>query len=181
MYVFPGVALIALAIAVATAGFASAGGRHDDSDRAVATKATERFRDVEKALLAHFIPSDFPGIPGRAECFSSPEGGMGIHFINDDYLGDGVIDAAKPEALVYEPTKNHMKLVALEYVIPVAQSPSPPSLFGTTFMLNDGVQLGTPPLWTLHAWIYEKNPLGFNYPWNPNVSCNGEPEHHHHH
>ena len=66
-------------------------------------------------------------------------------------------------------------------MIPQAQSPSPPSLFGTQFMPNDGVQLGTPPLWTLHAWIYEKNPLGFNYPWNPNVSCSGEPAHHRHH
>jgi hypothetical protein len=35
-------------------------------------------------------------------CVSGPqEGAMGFHYVNGDLVGDGVIDAQRPEALIY--------------------------------------------------------------------------------
>jgi hypothetical protein len=164
-------AALALFAAAAVAGIALAGSTR--SETTVASQATASFHDVDKALAAGYAPSDFPGLPGTAECFESPAGGMGIHYINGTYLVDGVIDAARPEALVYEPRENgKLKLVALEYVIFQSDSPGgPPSLFGERFAPNDGVALGVPPLYTLHAWIWKPNPSGLLQPWNPRTSC----------
>jgi hypothetical protein len=163
--------VVALLVPVAAAGIALAGSPR--SETTVASEATAAFHDVGKALAAGYAPSDFPGLPGSAECFQSAEGGMGIHYINGAYLTDGVIDAAKPEALVYEPRENgKLKLVALEYVIFQSDSPGgAPSLFGDEFAPNDGVALGVPPLYTLHAWIWQPNPTGLLEPWNPTVQC----------
>jgi len=44
-------------------------------------------------------------------------GSMGIHYVNLDLLGDGALDIAKPEAVLYEPQKDgSMKLMAVEYI-----------------------------------------------------------------
>jgi hypothetical protein len=59
--------------------------------------------------------------------------------------------------------------------------PSPPSLFGTTFMLNDGVQLGDAAAVDAPRVDLRKEPARVQLPVEPDVSCNGEPEHHHHH
>lgn len=163
---------VALLPPVVLAGLALGGSTR--SETTVASQATAAYHDVDQALAAGYAPSDFPGLPGTAECFQSSEGGMGIHYINGTFLTDGIIDAAKPEALVYEPRADgRLKLVALEYVILQAQSAGgPPALFGEQFMPNDGVALGVPPLYTLHAWIWKPNPSGLLQPWNPNTSCN---------
>ena len=139
-----------------------------------ALAGTAQFHNVGRAVAAGYAPSDFPGVPGTAECFSNPAGGMGIHYINGGLLTDGVISAAKPEALVYEPQANGtLRLVALEYVIFQADAPSgPPSLVGQTFESNDGVALGIPAIYTLHAWIWKWNPSGLFADWNPRVTCN---------
>ena len=51
-------------------------------------------------------------------CIDMPgEGGMGVHFVNGDLVGDGEVLADHPEALVYQPTDDGMKLVALEYIV----------------------------------------------------------------
>jgi hypothetical protein len=107
---------LALVVPVGLVGLALAGSNR--SATTVASQATAAFHDVDKALAAGYQPSDFPGVPGTAECFESPASGMGIHYVNGALLTDGEIDAAKPEALVYEPRANgRLKLVALEYVI----------------------------------------------------------------
>ena len=158
-------------VPIVLAGFAFADSTR--SETTVASQATAAFHDIDKALAAGYAPSDFPGLPGSAECFESPEGAMGIHYIDGALLTDGVIHAGRPEALVYEPRPNgKLELVALEYVIFQSASPGgPPTLFGETFMPNDGIALGVPPLYTLHAWIWTPNPLGLLQPWNPRVSC----------
>ncbi|HWM29612.1 MAG TPA: hypothetical protein VNQ14_14220, partial [Woeseiaceae bacterium] len=61
--------------------------------------ATRRFHDVSVAISEEY--GAFLG------CVSGPEeGAMGIHFVNGALVQDGLLDAARPEILVYEPGKN---------------------------------------------------------------------------
>jgi hypothetical protein len=54
--------------------------------------ANDRFKDVSVAVAEGYGP-----IP----CASSPQGGaMGIHYVNGNFLKDGVTDIAKPEAVM---------------------------------------------------------------------------------
>lgn len=92
---------------------------------------------------------------------------MGYHYLKLANL-DATFDFAKPEILVYNKEENgRMKLVALEYAVPISLSPNaPPAGFTGT---NDvwGIYQGT--LWTLHAWVWEYNPDGVFDPTNPLV------------
>jgi hypothetical protein len=150
------------------------------SEAAVASAATARFHDLDAAQAAGYIVhvQDLSG----ATCIAQAnEGAMGDHFANPHLLLDGgVIDAAKPEVLVYEQRNNgSYKLVALEYVVlkadwEAAGNTSPPALFGQTFdFVGSPNRYGLPPFYALHAWIWKPNPSGLLYAWNPNVSCNG--------
>ena len=106
-------------------------------------------------------------------------GAMGDHFVNGSRLVDsGVIDAAAPEALVYERRNNgSFKLVALEYIVfqadwEAAGHGAPPALFGRTFDFTPSPnRYGLPPFYALHAWIWKPNPSGLLFAWSPNVSC----------
>ena len=71
--------------------------------------ANDRFKDVAVAVAEGYGP-----IP----CASGPQGGaMGIHYVNGNFLKDGVIDIAKPEAVMYEPMADgKMALVGVEYI-----------------------------------------------------------------
>lgn len=106
---------------------------------------------------------------------------MGDHYANGALLLDGgVIDAAAPEALVYEQRENgSFKLVALEYLVfqadwEEAGNTSPPELFGRTFdFVASPNRYGLPPFYALHAWLWKPNPSGLLHAWNPNVTCDG--------
>jgi hypothetical protein len=154
------IGLTALAVLlVAVPAFA--GGQ---SDLAKARQATARFHQVESAGDAGYGSTlDDLG------CFENPGvGGMGLHYLNVDHLMDGVPDAVQPEALVYEMRENgQLKLVALEYIVPTDlwTGIRPPSLYGREFHRHPVL-----PLWVLHAWIWEPNPLGMFEDWNPNVA-----------
>ena len=51
-------------------------------------------------------------------CVSSPQdGAMGIHYVNGDLVGDGKLDASRPEALMYEPKGGKLELVGVEYIV----------------------------------------------------------------
>jgi hypothetical protein len=85
-------------------------------------KANERFKDVNVAFKDGYTP-----IP----CASGLTGGaMGVHYVNSDYLKDGVIDIAKPEAIMYEPQPDgSMELIARRiHRIQGARCPGRPSL-----------------------------------------------------
>src|SRR6266700_3053009 len=71
--------------------------------------ANDRFKDVSVAVKEGYGP-----IP----CDSSPMGGgMGIHYVNGAYLKDGVLDIAKPEAVMYEPMADgKLALIGVEYI-----------------------------------------------------------------
>ena len=170
-------ALFALPI-LGVVGFAAAA--DDRSGTAVAAKATARFHRLDVATDAGYgLFRDaagiaciaMPAMPGM------PAGAMGVHYANGALFGDPAIDAATPEALVYEPESNgRLRLVALEYVVLKsaweATHDSPPSLFGQTFNFTDSPnRFGLPPYYSLHAWIWKHNPSGTFQMWNPDVNC----------
>ena len=146
------------------------------SPTAPARAATDRFHDISLAVAAGY--GEFRDAQGIA-CIDQPGvGTMGVHYVNLSLVGDAVVDATRPEALVYEPKRNGgYKLVALEYIVfkdawEAAGHTTPPSLFGEQFMLTTSPnRYGLMPFYALHAWLFRGNPLGQLQPWNPRVSC----------
>src|SRR5688572_26395689 len=157
--------------AVARPGQGDAQGTSGAASGAVATvrAATERFQDVEAAKAAGY--GLFHG------CVSGPEeGAMGIHFANGALVGDGVLDAARPEALLYEVRNGQYELLAVEYVVVAdawhAHSEAPPVLMGQLFhYVGSPNRYGIPAFYELHVWAWKSNPLGTFADWNPTVSC----------
>ena len=105
-----------------------------------------------------------------------PKGAMGVHFVNLTIRGTP--DPMKPNILIYEPVGKELRLVAVEWLVPLtAKTNKRPALFGKPF---DGPMEGHEPLipkqyvhYDLHAWLFKDNPLGMFTPTNPNVSCDG--------
>jgi hypothetical protein len=163
-------ALCAIAFALSMAAPAGAGVARD---LAAARAGTASFHDVA-AATGYGVFTDAAGIA----CIDNPGvGTMGVHYVKGALVGDGAVNAATPEALVYEPTSDgRLRLVAVEYVVFQADwdatHSSPPSLFGQTFDDTGAVnRYGLPPYYSLHAWIWKNNPTGMFKDWNPNVSC----------
>jgi hypothetical protein len=159
--------LLALPMAVAA---------DEAEDVAAARAGTQAYTDVSVA------EADGYGLPAEGplhECIESFDnsGAMGLHYINGDLVGDTVVDAATPEALVYQPMAGgKLKLVALEYVVFVeawdAENDHPPMLFDEMFMLiEEPNRYELPSFYALHAWLYEDNPAGTYEAFNPNVTC----------
>ena len=89
---------------------------------------------------------------------------MGYHFLRMEHL-NATFEYDKPEILVYNREENgRMKLVAVEYAVPIAASANPPAGFTGN---NDQWSVYEGVLWTLHAWIWEYNPEGVFNPTNP--------------
>ena len=141
-------------------GVAAASGLFRD-----ARDATDRFHDVDAAIAAGYS-FRLPDLTGAACILQPDQGGMGVHMVNTTLL-DGVIDAEKPEALVYDETKQgRLKLAAVEYVIfeSAWTGGGKPSLFGQEFdYVPAGNRYGLPAFYALHAWIWrgkrERDPL----------------------
>jgi hypothetical protein len=95
-------------------------------------------------------------------CFDSSEGGMGYHYVKGI---DAHLDPLAPEALVYELTDHGLKLVAVEYIVPMALSATAPSVLG-----QDLHEFPSLSLWILHAWIWQPNPDNMFADYNPQVA-----------
>ena len=89
---------------------------------------------------------------------------MGYHWVNGP-LVDPTFDPLKPEAMLYD---EHKHLIAVEYIVINVGQPAP-TFDGQPF------DVGGAPLpvahWTLHVWLFKKNPNGLFNPWNPDVVC----------
>ena len=123
--------------------------------------ANDRFRDVAAAVAEGYAP-----IP----CASGVAGGaMGIHYVNPAYVGDEVIDIAKPEAVMYEPSADgKMTLIAVEYIT----TKGPAELQGHLFNFSGAPnRYGLPAFYELHVWAWKPNPDGTFADMNPDVSC----------
>lgn len=115
--------------------------------------ATAKYHDIKKALADGYIDINVV-VPN-----------MGHHFLNPAYL-DGQFDPTKPELLVYELTDNgHYKLVAVEYGVPL-NFDMPEGFPGSYDIWEPNAGAG---IWTLHAWIWKKNPNGVFAAFNPDV------------
>jgi len=155
---------LAVIAVVATIAFtASPALGQGQSELAEARQGTSRFHNVVHAQSAGYGSTlDLLG------CFENPaEGGMGLHYLNGALL-DGTVDAAAPEALVYEMREDgQLKLVGLEFLVPegLVDPDNPPELFGHQFHPH-----GVLPFWILHVWIWRPNPSGMFSDYNPGVA-----------
>ena len=129
---------------------------------------TTRFRDIAFATAPTAQGGGGYTLQFPAGCAASPnDGAQGFHYLNEG-LVDATVELLKPELVMYEPGPNgQMNLVGVDYIVPLALSPTPPTLLGVPF-----APLG-PPLnvWALHIWAQRPNPSGMFAPWNPKVSC----------
>ena len=132
-------------------------------------EATRQFLDVNNAGPAGYGPA--------FGCVSGPDhGAMGIHYVNGGLVGDGEIDVAHPEALIYEPVGNKRRLVGVEYIVDaatwLANNNTPPVLVGQDFQFVGAPnRFNLPPFFELHVWAWRENPQGAFVDWNNNVSC----------
>ena len=172
-------ALGASALAVATtAGPALADGSpvSDDHSRdgagrqmAELKRALKPYEDVAVAMADGFVPV--------SECTESPEGGMGVHFMNFARAAQPV-DPERPSMLLYGPEPDgSMTLLGAEWFQPdadqnLATDGDRPTLWGRPF---DGPMPGHSPEmpvhYDLHVWLFDNNPAGVFAPWNTSVSC----------
>lgn len=126
---------------------------------------TSRFHSTEQAIRSGYAPDD--------HCVAHPDlGGMGYHWVNGP-LVDPVFDPLQPEVLLYAPgTGDQPRLVGVEYVVIDVGQPHPHfdghafDVGGVPELIDAGV-----PHWSLHVWLFEKNPSGIFAPFNPAVSC----------
>lgn len=104
-------------------------------------------------------------------------GAMGVHYANGKLVGAPVVNADKPEALLYAPdARGGLHLAGVEYVVIKAawdaKHANPPSLFGHRF--NDTTapnRFGLPEFYSLHVWAWKTNPAGTFAMFNPTVHC----------
>jgi hypothetical protein len=168
-------AAVALALLSTAAAAVAHPGRSADLRKARAASAPYRHLDKAKAA-GYGLLTDAEGVA----CIDNPGvGGMGIHYVKNEFVGDAAVDAARPDALVYEPTRHgRLRLVAVEYVVFQeawdATHTSRPELFGRRFeLIPAGNRYGLPAFYELHAWLWKFNPRGTFDDWNPRVSCRG--------
>jgi hypothetical protein len=133
--------------------------------------ATRQYINVNNATAAGYGP--FLG------CVNGPDhGAMGIHYVNGALVGDGLVDAAHPEALIYEPSDGKLTLVGVEYIVDattwLASHSAPPVLEGQVFnYVASPNRFNIPSFFELHVWAWRDNPQGSFVDWNNSVSCKG--------
>jgi hypothetical protein len=134
--------------------------------------ATKQFVNVNAATAAGYQP--FLG------CVSGPDhGAMGNHYVNGALVGDGILDASRPEVLIYEASDGGLQLVGVEFVVIaatwLASHSSPPVLEGQSFQFVDSPnRYGLPAHFELHVWAWRDNPNGAFVDWNNKVTCEGK-------
>ena len=171
---------IAVAASAACAALLAAGAAvaaNNEGSTAVAAHATARFHVLTTAQRAGYgLLKDKRGISCIAMDSMPGMGAMGVHYAKPALVGDGKLKATTPEALVYAPQGKALRLAAVEYVVLKAdwdkRHATAPVLFGHSFNFTPaGNRFGLPAYYSLHAWLYKKNPSGLLAPWNPQVSC----------
>ncbi|HEV7331454.1 MAG TPA: hypothetical protein VGN63_10490 [Flavisolibacter sp.] len=119
-----------------------------------ARAATARYRNIQNAIKDGY--EDIKVIVPL----------MGHHYMKSD-LVNATFDIRNPEILVYNKNaKGLFELVAVEYAIPIDQSPdvAPEGFTGTQDVWDRNTGFG---LWLLHAWVWSYNPDGVFNPTNP--------------
>ncbi|OUS06868.1 hypothetical protein A9Q96_08890 [Rhodobacterales bacterium 52_120_T64] len=178
-----------IVVACTALGLASCSQMQTDDTFASAKAASEKYRDVDVALAAGYIPDP------SGECVESPAGGMGIHYLNMALLevtradprvdGTGThTDFLNPAILLYEPQEDgSLELVGIENLVfqaswAAAGYAYPPSYGGSEWDAmadNPDTDMdeahGFTPHYDRHVWVFRDNPAGMIAPFNSNVSC----------
>jgi hypothetical protein len=137
----------------------------------IVREATERFQDVRDA--------ENEGYHLEFGCVSGDDfGAMGLHYVNDALVGHGIVDATRPQIVLYEAQRNgRLKLTGADYLVLAeewdAKHPGvTPQLMGQIFhYFSSPNRFGLPAFYTLHVWAWKENPKGAFVNWHPNVSC----------
>ena len=133
-------------------------------------ESTERFKDVAVAEREGYM-LQFGCVSG------SDSGAMGLHYVNGALVNSGVVDATRPQIVIYEPTPGGgLRLIGADYLVIAdgwnAKHSGPPELMGQLFHLFESPnRFGLPAFYTLHVWAWKDNPNGAFVNWHPNVSC----------
>ena len=126
-----------------------------DDEIASVRDATEQFATLDAALAAGYADIDVV------------MQNMGHHYLNAELL-DATFQVDQPEILVYAPDAGGtMRLVAVEYAVPLAVAENAPAGFTgdhDTWDRNETFEL-----WTLHAWVHRSNPNGVFASHNPDI------------
>jgi len=137
----------------------------------VVRESTERFKDVSVA--------EREGYALAFGCVSGDDyGAMGLHYINGNILNEGIVDATRPQIVIYEPTPGErQRLIGADFLVFAdawdAKHPGqPPQLMGQIFHYFEAPnRFGLPAFYTLHVWAWKENPNGAFVNWHPDVSC----------
>jgi hypothetical protein len=136
--------------------------------------STERFKDVSVA--------EAEGYALQFGCVSGDDfGAMGLHYVNGALVNSGVLDATRPQIVIYEAMPDGgRRLIGADYLLIAAawdaKHSGPPELMGQFFHLfTSPNRFGLPAFYTLHVWAWKENPKGAFVNWHPNVSCESFP------
>lgn len=132
--------------------------------------STEPYQEVQNAIDAGYE---------MTPCVSGPlAGAMGIHYLNMSLVGDGALDPAAPEALLYEPQPDgSLQLVGVEFITLAEYwaDPDRPVLAGHLLnYVGEPNRYGLPAFFELHVWAWRDNPLGTFADFNTEVSCEAQ-------
>jgi len=115
---------------------------------AQARRGTARYHDIAQAEADGYVN------------INVYESGEGLHYVNFSLL-DCNFDPEHPEALLYAPVphENRLRLVGVEYAMPLACSSAAPAGFtgDADVWREDTEGLG---LWELNAWLWLHNSNG---------------------
>jgi len=132
--------------------------------------STERFKNVSAA--------EAEGYALQFGCVSGADSGaMGLHYVNGALVSSGVLDATRPQIVIYEAMPDgSLQLIGADYLLLAdawnATHSGPPELMGQLFHLFESPnRFGLPAFYTLHVWAWKENPNGAFVNWHPNVSC----------
>jgi hypothetical protein len=134
-------------------------------------QATERFKDVRVA--------ENEGYRLEFGCVSGDDfGAMGLHYVNDKLVGEGIVDVARPQIVLYEAHPDgSVRLTGADYLVIASawdekHPGTTPFLMGQIFhYFSSPNRFGLPAFYTLHVWAWKENPKGAFVNWHPNVSC----------
>jgi hypothetical protein len=126
-----------------------------NQELAAARSATAKYHDIAQAEADGYVNIDLY------------EPGEGFHWLNAALL-DNTFDPAKPEILLYAevPGETHLKLVAVEYLVPLAAGRPAGFIGPADVWREDTERFG---LWELTVWLWEHNPTGMFAHLNPRV------------
>jgi hypothetical protein len=136
----------------------------------IVRQSTERFKDVAAA--------EAEGYALQFGCVSGPDSGaMGLHYVNGALVNAGVLDATRPQIVIYEAKPGGgLQLIGADYLL-IAEAwdkkhSGPPELMGQLFHYWETPnRFGLPAFYTLHVWAWKDNPNGAFVNWHPKVSC----------